>query len=87
MEHIENTHLVILFHGLKDDNPVLSNFYPCNIIYEGKVFKSGEHLYHWMKFQEDDPLYREYQEVIRTANTPYVAKMYGKQETYMKQYT
>src|SRR5688572_27139628 len=77
---------IITFHTDKDPNAVFSNFYSCNITYKDKSFRSSEHLYQWMKFQKKNDLYREYQEVIRNASTPYIAKMYGRQQTWYKQY-
>ena len=42
----------ILFNS-KLDNYVLSNMYPCKLLYEGKVFHSVEQLFHWMIFSEN----------------------------------
>lgn len=77
---------IIAFNKVGEPNEVFSNFYRCPVYYEGKLFGSSEHLYHWFKYNSDNPLHREYQEVIRTATTPYIAKMYGKQATKFKHY-
>lgn len=52
----------------------LSNFYPCEILWEGKVWKTAEHIYQAMR--TDHPLHRE--EILR-APTPGKAKRLGRQ--------
>lgn len=34
-----------MINSFKDDYLFLSNFYPCDIIYEGQVYPSSEHAY------------------------------------------
>ncbi len=41
----------VVFNSYHRDNYVLSNFYPCEIDYEGIRFKSAEMLYWWLMFQ------------------------------------
>ena len=41
----------VLFNS-KLDNFVMSNMYPCHLVYEGKEFQSVEQLFHWMIFSE-----------------------------------
>ena len=46
-------------------NP-LSNFYPCNLLFEGKKFSSAEQLFHYLKFEGNTEL----QNQILEQNTP-----------------
>jgi ribA/ribD-fused uncharacterized protein len=50
----------------------LSNFYPCQIIYDGQIFPSTEHAYQANK--TENPLWRE---TIRVSPTPAIAKRKG----------
>lgn len=45
----------ILFNS-KGENFVLSNMYPCKLIYEGRTFHSVEQLYHWMLYSNNEKL-------------------------------
>ena len=38
----------------KGDNFVLSNMYPCHLVYDGMEFQSVEQLFHWMLFSNND---------------------------------
>lgn len=41
----------VLFNSYcRDENMVLSNMYPCKIEYNGLIFSSVDHLYHWLMF-------------------------------------
>ena len=42
----------ILFNS-KGDNFVMSNMYPCRLVYEGITFHSVEQLYFWMLYSEN----------------------------------
>ena len=52
----------------------LSGFYLEDIVYEGKIYKSGEHMYQSLKYIEICP---EYAEIIRNIRTPYAARLLG----------
>lgn len=52
----------------------LSGFYLEDIIYEGKVYPSGEHMYQSLKYVNTFP---EYAEIIRNIKTPYAARLLG----------
>ena len=62
----------------KEVVPELSNFYVIRnaVEFDGKLFKSTEHLFQWAKYSydgaSDDSL--EYAELIRTARTPNIAR-------------
>lgn len=47
----------------------LSNFYPCNVEYEGEIYKSVEHAYQAAKFNEGT-----IRSAIKNADTPSKAK-------------
>ena len=36
-----------------NENFVLSNMYPCRLVYNDKVFQSAEQLFHWLLFTEN----------------------------------
>ena len=61
---------IISFTG---QNFFLSNFYPCEVAFEGKVYKSSEHAY--MAAKTTDPVVREY---IASQPTPSLAKKVGR---------
>ena len=42
----------ILFNS-KLDSYVMSNMYPCRLVYDGKKFQSVEQMFHWMLFSEN----------------------------------
>jgi len=52
----------------------LSNFYPCDIYYQGKIWSSSEHLFQALKTDNE-----EEQEKVRVARTPGEAKKIGRQ--------
>lgn len=54
-------------------NFFLSNFYPCEVVFEGKIYKSSEHAY--MAAKTTDPNIREY---IAAQPTPAAAKKVGR---------
>lgn len=66
----------------------LANFYRTNspIIYQRKPYPTAEHLFHSLKYMYPgaNPRYLEYAERIRNVNTPYQAKILGKQLHYTK---
>ena len=43
----------MLFNS-KLDNFVMSNMYPCRLVYEGREFQSVEQMFHYMIFSEND---------------------------------
>lgn len=53
-----------------------SNFYKSPITWDGKMYPTSEHLYQCLKF----PDFPEYQEIIRTAKTPNMAKIIARQK-------
>lgn len=63
------------------ENGILSNYWiiPNGITYQGRTFKSSEHLYHWLKFFHDgaSPAEKKYAEAIRAQTTPYKAHILG----------
>ena len=67
----------VLFYHEKGRFGEFSNFFPSPIVYKGKTYPTSEHAFQAMKFVD----YIEYQEVIRTANTPNMAKILACQRT------
>lgn len=72
----------IYFYGPKEDNYILSNFYPyapgrksksLGIMYQGKAYPTSEHLYHALKFMNGTKDEQEWREHIRNAKTPTMA--------------
>ncbi len=59
----------IFFYWKKHENIELSNFYPCTIVIDYKIWPSTEHYYQAMKTL--DPALQEF---VRGAPTPYYAK-------------
>lgn len=53
-----------------EDNRYLSNYFPKEIIVDGRPYKTSEHYYHAMKFEMDGPIYL----AIIDAPTPADAK-------------
>ena len=51
----------------------LSNFYPCEIIYKGKIYKTSEHLFQSLKTKD-----KEEMEFIRLSSSPGIAKKNGR---------
>jgi predicted NAD-dependent protein-ADP-ribosyltransferase YbiA (DUF1768 family) len=60
----------------------LSGFYSEDIIYDGKVYRSSEHMYQSLKYVNTFP---EYTEVIRNIRTPYATKLLGIQHITKKE--
>lgn len=71
----------------REDGPLgeLCNFYPLgtDLVYNGKVYPTSEHLYQALKFLYPDASSEslEYSEIIRNAKTPYMSKLLGHQTT------
>jgi hypothetical protein len=63
----------------------LSNLFPCNIIYENKLFKSSEHLYQYLKVQ-DTKNGEWWKETIRTAIEPKIAKSLAQNDKMPKKF-
>jgi len=80
----------IVFYSHKDNNYFLSNFYPhgtnekLNISYEKKSYPTSEHLYQALKFFNETEYEKEWRNIIRTSNTPTIAKYLGHQFTHTK---
>lgn len=73
---------VVFFYSKEQNYFELSNFYPLTspILYMDKPYPTSEHLYQALKFLLDPtPINLEYAEAIRTAKTPYMAKILGNQ--------
>lgn len=60
------------------------NFYPCKFKHDGKTYKTSEHLYQALKFKNETPAEKEWQEIIRNANTPTIARYLGHQMTHQR---
>ena len=60
----------------RNDYRFLSNFHPCEIVFEGVSYPSAEHLYQALK--TDNEQQREY---VRSAATPQEAKRRGRSVT------
>jgi len=63
--------------------PEFCNFYVHEFEMDGKMFKTSEHAFQYQKFLYNNLTnqhYSEYLELIRNANTPYIAKILGKQQ-------
>lgn len=75
----------ILFYMHDTPNYVLSNFYPhtagkmksLRIPYDGVEWPTSEHLYQALKFKNETEDEKKWREIIRTANTPGIAKHLG----------
>jgi len=65
----------IQYFYTKDD--VFSNFYPCNIEYQGKIYPTSEHLFQALKYMYKgaSKTSLELAEMIRQQTTPYKAKI------------
>jgi len=75
---------MIRFYRANDEYGELSNFWRHNtpLIYEGKTYATSEHLYQARKhlFKGCSPINKAYADVIRTASTPYKAKLLAKMQ-------
>ncbi len=67
--------MAIRFCKLKDPYGCFSNFWPCDIIYDGYSWPSSEHLYQGMKYKGVDEVYRN---LIRKAASPRDAACLGR---------
>lgn len=66
-----------MFYDQKAAYYEFSNFYlKAPIVYKGKKYSTTEHAFQAAKFDDD-----EYKELIRTAKTPNMARIYGLQKT------
>ncbi len=78
------------FYSHKEDNYFLSNFYPhgtsekLTILYNNEIWKTSEHIYQALKFCNETEYEKEWRNIIRTSNTPTIAKYLGHQFTYTK---
>lgn len=77
---------LIAFYDSKRPYYQLSNFWPhhegrklksLDLWYDGKVYPTSEHLYQCLKFSNETPMEQEWQEKIRTASTPGIARHLG----------
>jgi len=68
---------IIRFLKVKEPYGFLSNFWPCEIRYDGKVWKTSEHLYQAMKH-----LGTSYVDDIHEASTAWVAMKMGRSEDH-----
>lgn len=83
----------VLFHTFESHPGTyfLSNFYPhgfngrsglsLDLVYDGVIWTTSEHLYQALKFRCESPIDREWREVIRAASTPYKSKYLGNLRT------
>jgi len=56
----------------------LSNFYACDLVYQGKHYPSAEHLYQARKYLDHPSDENEtYAELVRTTSRPWGAKLLG----------
>lgn len=62
---------VIYFTAVKEPYGWLGNLSPYPLTYDGKVFRTSEHLFQWMRF----PSFPEIQEDIRIQKGPMGSKM------------
>ena len=70
-------HNTVYFYHEKGRFGEFSNFFPSLVVYKEKIYPTSEHAFQAMKFVD----YPEYQEAIRTANTPGIAKILACQRT------
>lgn len=72
-------HLWRFQQQIDQNNCYLSNYYPTDIVVDGRPYKSSEHYYQAIKFPVDSPIYQ----AIVNASTPDIAKgiarKYGKE--------
>lgn len=71
----------IQFSKPEEEFGELSNFWPCDLIFEEKSYPSSEHLYQALKYLSPtaSTINREYAEEIRKASTPFKAKILANQ--------
>lgn len=64
----------------------LSNFYQVEtpLIFDGKEYRTSEHLYQALKFFTDEPHMKEYVEEIRKIKTPNMSKILARQKTSLQ---
>jgi ribA/ribD-fused uncharacterized protein len=62
------------------------NFYPCEIVYDGKSYPTSEHLYQALKYiYKKSPIINvDYAEEIRNASTPNISKILANQNISYK---
>lgn len=61
----------------RDEYSFLSNFYPCEVEYNGIVFPTAEHAFQFQKVRPDNPIADSYREAILNARTASEAKRIG----------
>lgn len=73
----------VLFYKPNEDYYEFSNFYKTDILYQGKIYPTSEHLYQAMKFMKDpnDKKAMEYADIIRQQSTPNKAFVLANQKT------
>lgn len=84
---LTKTSKIIFFYDKNTKNFELSNFYSSatlKIEFGGKTWKSSEHLYQALKFKNENEYEKEWREIIRTSNTPYISKYLGHQDTFVR---
>lgn len=76
------------FYNEKQEYGELSNFYALKpaLVYNGKKFATSEHLYQHFKYVYDGASLASlaFADVIRTAKTPYMSKLYANQEVLQR---
>lgn len=85
--------MTLLFSTDDHEYYFLSNFYPyplksstkkwkpLPILYDGTTWPTSEHLYQALKFRNETDDEKQWREIIRTSNTPTIAKYLGHQFT------
>lgn len=72
----------IKFLKVREDYGFLSNFWMCDIEWEGKTYPSSEHLYQARKYEGTDP---EYMELIRGQGRAWDAAQWGRKGTNLRE--
>src|SRR5680860_618729 len=82
---------ILYFYGDGNENYELSNFYPhpkknikITILFDGKYWPTSEHIYQALKFKCETDDEKKWRELIRTANTPTIAKYLGHYYTHIR---
>lgn len=70
----------LVFLKLKDPGGFLSNFWPCEVSYEGYKYPSSEHAYQAQKYEED-----VMKRLIRDQPTPFMAAQLGRRGRDIKE--
>lgn len=64
---------------MDNDYRFLSNYYPTEIIVDGRVYKSSEHYYQAIKFAVDGPIYQAVVDAPSPAEAKAIARAYNDQ--------